>query len=32
MNETQLRILEILNSGRFNPKTADEIVDELGLP
>ncbi len=32
MNETQLRILEILNNGRFNPKTADEIVDELGLP
>ncbi len=32
MNETQLRILEILNTGRFNPKTADEIVDELGLP
>ncbi len=32
MNETQVRILEILNYGRNNPKTADQIVDELGLP
>lgn len=32
MNETQLRILEILDNGRNNPKTADQIVDELGLP
>lgn len=32
MNEIQERILEILNSGRNNPKTADEIVEELNLP
>jgi hypothetical protein len=32
MNETQIRILNILNQGRNNAKTADEIVTELDLP
>lgn len=32
MNEVQERILEVLDCGRANPKTADEIVAELNLP
>ena len=32
MNEVQEKILGILESGRDNLKTADEIVVELNLP
>lgn len=32
MNEVQERVLEVLDCGRDNPKTADEIVAELNLP
>lgn len=31
MNEVQEKILEVLDNGRDNPKTADEIVAKLNL-